>query len=379
MHKSAAAFLTLLIPCFPALAAMPSNPPELKPIASHDTPAWRAAKNFQHGVNLGNWLEAPPGEDWGVSIAQEDFQRIKAEGFDHVRIPMGWHHYVGPAPDFIISPQFFARADWAVTNALDNGLAVMLNIHHFHELDADPVGTTPEFLAIWRQIAGHYAAFPPKLAFELDNEPHDKATTALMNPIYAQAIRKIRASNPSRTIFAEPGHWGSIDELKNLVLPPDDNIIVSIHCYEPFYFTHQGATWVGPDVKQTGVIFPGPPKVPLVPDPNLHLKPHVLKWFQGYNSLPAETNPSGPAAFRDKLRFCREWSEYYGRPVHLGEFGANEKVDVPSRVNFYRAMRQEAEADGLGWCIWDWSAGFHYWDVKRNRPVPGLHDALLGR
>ncbi len=139
-----------------------------------------------------------------------------------------------------------------------NKLAVMINIHHFNALDQDPSGATEEFLAIWRQVAAHYQYFPKPLAFELDNEPHDQATTALMNPIYAQAIAEIRKTNPRRTIFVEPGGWGSIGELKNLVLPADDNVIVSAHCYDPFYFTHQGATWTGGQTPVTGIVFPRP-------------------------------------------------------------------------------------------------------------------------
>ena len=98
-----------------------------------------------------------------------------------------------------------------------------------------------------------------------------------MNPIYARAIAEIRRTNPQRTIFVEPGGWGSIDELKNLVLPPDDNVIVSVHCYDPFYFTHQGATWTGGQTPVTGIVFPGPPAQPLVPDPKLHLKNYQLR------------------------------------------------------------------------------------------------------
>jgi endoglucanase len=361
----------------PAFA--PANPPELRPLTNHASPAYRAAKLFRHGVNLGNYLEAPPGKDWGVSVSAGEFAAMKREGFDHVRVPVGWHHYAGPTPDYTLSPEIFARADFVVTNALASGLAVMINIHHFNELDKDPAATADEFVKIWQQVAAHYKIFPTTLAFELDNEPHDRATTALMNPIYARAIAAIRVSNPQRTIFAEPGHWGSIDELKNLVLPPDDNVIVSVHCYEPFYFTHQGATWAGPDPKQTGIVFPGPPAQPLVPDARLNLNPWVLGWIKKYNTLPTNQNPSSPFAFAGKLNYARAWSDYYGRPVHLGEFGAFTKADAQSRANFYAAMRRTAEELHIGWCIWDWSAGFRYWDKAENRALPGMHGALFGQ
>jgi hypothetical protein len=82
------------------------------------------------------------------------------------------------------------------------------------------------------------------VAFEFINEPKDAATTTVLNPIYAEAIRQIRVSNPSRTLFVGPGQWNSINELSNLRLPDDDeNLIVTVHCYDPFLFTHQGACW----------------------------------------------------------------------------------------------------------------------------------------
>ena len=228
----------------------------MTPIKSHDTPAYRQAKLFLHGVNLADYLEANRRSRY-VQISAEEFAQMKKEGFDHLRVPIGWHQYAGPAPDFALEPEIFSLADFCVTNALNNQLAVLINIHHFNALDRDPTNATPEFLAIWRQVAGHYKHFPVQLAFELDNEPHDNATTALMNPIYAQTIAQIRQTNPNRTIFVEPGGWGSPAGLKELVLPPDDNVIVSVHCYDPFYFTHQGATWTSGETPVTGVVFPG--------------------------------------------------------------------------------------------------------------------------
>jgi endoglucanase len=359
-------------------AFTPSNPPAMQPVKNHDSPAYRAAKLFQHGVNLGNYLEVPPGQKWAVTVSADDFAAMKREGFDHVRVPVGWQHYAGPAPDFTLSPAIFSRVDFVVTNALADGLAVMINIHHFDALDENPGATTAEFLKIWRQVAAHYRKFPNRLAFELDNEPHASATTAVMNPIYARAIAEIRKTNPKRTLFVEPGNWGSIDELKNLVLPPDDNVIVSVHCYDPFYFTHQGATWTGGATPVTGIVFPGPPARPLVPATDLHLKNGLLDWIEKYNTLPADKNPSSPLAFTGKLNYAGAWSDYYGRPVHLGEFGADTKADENSRANFYSAMRRAAEHLRIGWCIWDWSAGFRYWNPAEHRALPGMHTALFG-
>ena len=354
----------------------PANPPAMLVITNHHTPAYAAAKNFQRGANLGDYLEAG---HWGVSVDASEFAAMQREGFDHVRVPIGWHRYAGAAPDFTLSPEIFSKVDFVVTNSLSNHLAVMINIHHFDTLDKDPVAATDEFIKIWRQIAVRYKNFPAQLAFELDNEPHDNATTALMNPIYAQAIAAIRETNPQRTLVVEPGGWGGIGELKNLVLPTDDNIIVSTHCYEPFHFTHQGASWVGPDFKQTGIHFPGPPDKPLVPDASLNPNPWVVKWIEKYNSLPAEKNPSSAAAFAAKLKYLHAWSDFYGRPVHLGEFGAIISADAPSRANFYAAFRQTAEKENLGWCLWDWSANFRYWDRQNKSALPGMHAALFGK
>lgn len=354
----------------------PKNPPAIKPLAGLDTPAHRTAKLFLRGVNLGDHLEAP--RKWGgVEVRAEEFTRMKEEGFDHVRVPVGWHQYCGPGPEYKLEPEIFERVDFAVSNALKNKLAVMINLHHFRRMDTNPAAATAQFSAIWRQVAAHYRDYPDTLVFELLNEPHNQATTALMNPIYARVIAEIRETNPRRTLVAEPGGWGSVSELNNLVLPPDDNLLVSVHCYEPFFFTHQGASWTGADFRQTGIIFPGPPCEPLKPDLKLEPKPWVLQRLEKYNSLPAEKNPSSASAFTGKLQFIRAWSEHYGRPVYLGEFGAIIKADSASRARFYSAFRHAAETNGIGWCIWDWSANFRYWDKAANAPQPGMREALF--
>jgi endoglucanase len=353
---------------------------DMKPIASRKTPAHLAARRFLRGANLGNGLESPPGQDWGGHYTPDDLRLMRTEGFDHVRIPVGWHHYTGPGPEFLIQPEIFARADRLVNAGLREGLGVIINIHHFDDFTSHPSEQTARLLAIWRQVARHYAQAPEGLTFELLNEPRDAATTEVINPIFAQAIRQVRQIAPGRTIFVGPGRWNSIAELPKLRLPDDDqNLIVTVHNYDPFLFTHQGADWAGPDTKVTGILFPGPPARPLVADPNLKVNSWVLGWIKEYNTEPTATNPSSPRAFQGLIDQAREWSDYYGRPIHVGEFGCFTKADPISRAHYYRAFREAAEKAGFGWAIWDWNAGFHYWNDKTGKPEPGMHEALFGK
>ncbi len=362
-----------------ARAVRPEDLIEMKRLNSRTTPAHLAARRFRRGANLGNGLEAPPGQNWGGHYTPQDLRIMHAEGFDHVRIPAGWHNYTGPGPKFRIRPEFFARVDELANAGLGEGLAVLINIHHFDDFTTNPKEQSPRFLDIWRQIAEHYSRAPEGLALELLNEPKDAATTEVINPIFAEAIREIRRIDPKRTIFLGPSKWNSIAELPKLQLPDDDdNLVVTVHNYDPFYFTHQGANWAGPDTKVTGILFPGPPAKPLSPDPSLKVNKWVLDWIKAYNTQPTATNPSSPHAFLGAVDQAREWSEYYGRPIHVGEFGCFTTAEPVSRANYYRAFREAGEKAGFGWAIWDWKAGFHYWNAKTNKAEPGMHDALFG-
>ncbi len=361
-----------------ARAAVPNPYPDMARITTTNTPAHLAARHFRRGINLSGYLDAPPHTWGGSGFTTADFDHIRDEGFDHVRIPIGWNFYAGGAPDFALGPRIFAKVDFLVTNALAHGLAAIINIHNWDQFATNALSNPKEFDALWRQIAEHYAAFPPELAFELMNEPFGRgSSTEILNPIYAEAIRQIRMTNPNRTIFVGASHWNAISELGALRLPDDDsNIIVTVHCYDPFYFTHQGATWPGPQTATVGIVFPGPPATPVVPAAGIG--PGASNWIANYNTYPADANPSSPLAFEAEMQDAQEWSQYYGRPIHVGEFGAYTTSDPASRARFLRAIRTTMERDGLGWAMWDWNSGFHYWDPQTGQPAPGLRDALFG-
>jgi endoglucanase len=361
---------------FYARAHVPSSFVEMQRVSDPNTPAHRAALRYARGINFGNSLEMAPGSGGTLVYDNRDYALARGEGFDHVRLPVGWHHYTGPAPNYTLDATIFTKVDAQIGFALANGLGMIIDWHNFDALSGDFAANTNEFLSVWRQIAARYAGRPAALAFELISEPFGKATTALLNGLYAETLRQIRPSHPERIVFLSPSAYNGIDELTGLLLPDhDQHLIATVHEYNPFYFTHQGASWAGPDPSTLGVLYPGPPATPLQPDPRA-TNPWVKSWFEFYNSQPTENNPSSPLAFRGRLQRARRWAEWFGRPVHVGEFGCFETADAQARLRFYRDIRETMDAEGLGWAMWDWKAGFHY--QKNGLPdPPGMREAIF--
>ncbi len=359
-------------------AAIPDNYEDQPRIFDDDTPAHRASHRFMRGVNLGNVFEAAAGQDWGGGpILAEDLDAIREQGFDHVRIPVRWNAHTGPAPDYAISNAILTQVDSVVTGLLARGMNARVNLHHFEAFYEAPALWTNKLYAIWDQLAVYFEGYPEGLAFEILNEPHDQATTAVMNEVYAHLLPRLRTNHPDRTLFVAPGNWNSSGELTSLRLPAtDSNLIVQVHVYEPFLFTHQGATWTGTGKSTTNVVFPGPPPAPVEPHPSAS-EPWIHDWFHAYNTLPLELNPGSSNAFTSILRIAREWSDYYGRPVHVGEFGAFSTADAVSRARYYREIRETMDRLGIGWAMWDWKAGFYYWDRHQNQPGAGMRDAMF--
>jgi endoglucanase len=319
-------------PTAPAQEAEPMQPTP----ARHTDPAFAMNARLGRGVNLGNALEAPREGAWGVVIKEEFFPLIKEKGFQSVRVPIKWSARAGKSAPYTIDPKFFERIDWVVENALKNDLLVIINIHHFDEINADPQGQREFLLALWEQIGEHYKDAPETVLFELLNEPNGaRFTAAVWNKLAADTLAVVRKTNPERFVIIGPVNWNSVDYLNSLRLPEEDRrLIATFHYYNPFHFTHQGAEWnEGAD-----------------------------KWLgTTWDSSSREKADVG----RDMDKAVR-WSEQYNRPIYMGEFGAYSKADMASRARWTEHVAREAEARGFSWAYWEFCAGFgiYHADIK---------------
>jgi len=337
-----------------------------------------AAGYFRRGINLGNRLEAPNEGEWGGTILASDFPFIAARGFDHVRIPVRFSGHAAGSSPYTLDATFLARVDTVIDQALSADLAVILDMHAYEELALDPNGQRERFVALWTQLAERYRELPETVAFELLNEPYDQLDSA-WNSLLAEAVAAVRATNPRRLLVIDAVYWADPSRLDVLTLPDDANLLVAIHLYEPKLFSFQGQSWMGAEFQTTGVVFPGPPATPIVPVQAAQEAAWAADWFEGYNTLPAAQNPSGPATIDAQIALIEAYRTSRGRTVYNGEWGPQDGGDDDSRARLIVTVRERCESAGIGWAIWEDPQNMSLFDSAAGTWNTRLVDALLPR
>ncbi len=300
------------------------------------------------GINLGNALEAPKEGDWGVVLQADYFRLIKEAGFTHVRLPVSWSTHAGAEPPYTLEPAFVERVEWALKQARANGLAVVLNMHHYGEMEENPGAHTERFLSMWKQISEHFANQPEDVAFEIYNEPAKKMDADKWNAMFDRALNIVRATNPHRCVVVGPVNWNSIDQLQSLQLPADKNLLVTVHYYSPIHFTHQGASWIGAESNA---------------------------WL-GTTWTGAEKETAELSSDFDK---AYNWGHEHDLPLYLGEFGAFSKAAMDSRARWTKAVLTEAQKRNMSTAYWEFCSGFGAYDPETRQWREPILKALQTR
>jgi len=306
--------------------------------------AFTQNQRLGRGVNVLGYDPIWRSRDQGRFKA-EYFQKLREAGFNSLRVNLHAFRHMNATNSFTLRKSWFEVVDWTLQQAQAQGLMVILDLHEYNVLGADPAANREKFLAFWRQISERFASAPTSVMFEILNEPNKNLTPALWNEYLREALAIIREKNPDRTVIIGPAFWNSIDHLDELELPESDrNLIVTVHYYLPMAFTHQGASWTGQQDK-LGVDWAGAPED--VGQINKHF---------------------------DKVA---TWAKAHHRPIFLGEFGAYEKAAMDARERYVSSVTRAAETRGWSWAYWQFDSDFILYDVKREAWVEPIRRALV--
>ena len=310
--------------------------------------AFEINEKLGRGINYGNMFEAPTETAWGNQWKPEYAGIIADLGFNHVRIPIRWepaNRSMATAP-YTITSTFLNRIKQVVDSALNNGLYAIINMHHHDVLFENPDAQKERFLAQWKQISEFFSDYPDSLLFEILNEPHGELTPAKWNVFLNDALATIREDSPERIVLIGTAEWGGLGGLPSLELPDDENIILTVHYYNPFQFTHQGAEWSG----------------------------EQSQGWLGTKWLDTETERD---VMRQDFAPLKAYELQNNIPIHIGEFGAYSKADIKSREKWTTFLSRYLEELGWSWAYWEFSAGFGIYNPATKTLLEPLVDALL--
>ena len=340
------------------------------------------------GFNLGNtfdaYLDPGPANEmdtetcWHHTYTTEQMIKdIHSYGFDTIRIPVSWHNHVDD--EINISQKWLDRVNEVVDWAIDDGMYVIINIHHDNHQEAK--GFYPDFAhrdqsvryisRIWEQLSERFKDYDEHLIFESMNEPRLVGHTNewWIDPENADCIDSIKCINELNQVFVDtvrgtggnntnrylmcPGYDASPDGALNrdFVLPTDPaapdvsyndgHILVAVHAYIPYDFALE---------------YPG------------------ISDFDASNADSTRDLDT----FMNSLYTKLIKNNY---PVVIGEFGCRDKNgNLQDRVDFSAYYVRNARARGMACFWWDNNAfkgdGELFGIYDRNNPDASNFDII---
>ncbi len=325
----------------------------------HDISSEELVLKMETGWNLGNTLDANASADlssetsWGQpQTTKEMIDGIAAAGFKTIRIPVSWSNHL-EAKNRIIDPKWMKRVKEIVDWAIEDGLFVIINIHHDNYSSPSGIsygdGFYPNMVcwnesmlfikSVWSQISKTFNNdYDEHLIFEVMNEPrlrghaHEwwvsagcndcKYGVQVLNKLNQLAVDTIRSSggNNEKRFIMIPGIAASPHSVLDSAAfkMPDDNLshgkkqrlILSVHMYTPYSFAMEA--------------------------------PGDLTFEKKHKSEIDGT-------FAD----LNEKYIQKGIPVVIGEYGATNKNNLEERVKWFSYFISQSRRYGMCSILWD--------------------------
>lgn len=318
--------------------------------APNKLPRWK-------GFNLLDFFSPNPTPSHNPTT-EEHFKWMRDWGFDFVRLPIAYPHYLNidrsknivPNDVYKINPEAVDRIDALVNMAQQYNMHVSLNLHRapgycinagFHEpynLWKDKAAQDAFYFhwSMWAKKYKHVSS--QKISFDLVNEPsmredmndqHSRSGPVpgdIYRTVAERAAEAIRQENPGHLVIADGNNVGNtpIPEIKDL------NIGQSCRGYYPGAISHYKAPWANKDIHN-------------LPNP---------KWpgqmgNQYYNKASLENY------YKPWIALMQE-----GVGVHCGECGCWNKTPHSVFMAWFTDVLDVLKTAGIGFAIWNFAGDF---------------------
>ncbi len=307
---------------------------------------------------------------------------LRRDGFTHVRLPLRSDSVIPRFAAPAVTAEALDDLDAALDLLLGRGFAVSVDMHGGDGLAGlyrrDPAAALAALTEGWAVLARRIRPRPPSRVFaELLNEP--PTSDDLWRPQAEALAASVRSTLPETTLLVGPAPFERVEALTSWRPLVDRNVVYVCHYYDPMDFTHQGADWgaASPYRYLAAVRFPArlsdAPVQRILAGLRRDGHADVARSFE-----EALAEPWSVERVQGQFAPVGDWARRHGVPVLLNEFGVlRGKAPTADRLLWLAVVRRAAEANGIGWTVWDFDQGFAL--VVDGRPDPGVVEALRGR
>lgn len=347
-------------------------------------------KYLTKGMNFASWAEADKiksanPKDWKYNEATIKLQAN--QGIQGIRFPIDLDQYVvdrlnvlsGKNKKIEIEPLLYTLLDSMNVWTKRHGLSLTVDYHAYDGSYSRAASKDPKFRSavssLWRIVAEHFIAEKREdLFFELTNEPGlslaegEFIDQADWNILAQQMIDSIRKVDKTRPIIFGDTKWYSLDELvKNKPLK-DNYVIYSFHMYDPFVFSHQGASWTNMGTMKN-VPFPYSPERWSTEYRDFGIVDGTPGWVK--DQMKNYYKEGNKQFIKNRLAKVKNWAYDYKVPLICNEWGALANTAKIEDLNaYFKTMGEIFQEMDISWQVW-----FGIMDSE-NKLLPGMAEAL---
>ena len=307
-----------------------------------------------HEKVLGGWLSQCDYSQDRLDnfIKEEDIAKIKSWGLDHVRVPVDYNIFQNEDGSLIQTG--FDCVQRCIDWCGKYGLNMILDLHKTRGFSFDKYHGEKNFFndenlqqlfyGLWEEFAKRYVKYQDRVAFELLNEVTEPSYIDAWNAISNKAISVIRKYSKDISIIVGSYWNNSLDSMKYLADPADENIVYTFHFYDPLIFTHQGAYWVDEMPRDLKLAYPEKLSVYKEKTNEIGLN---LQDFQHISD-----GMIGAQYFEERMSEAKRVAEERNVAVYCGEYGVIELADAQFALNWYRDICTAFDKYGFGRAAW---------------------------
>lgn len=314
-------------------------------------PAFQKELNqkFKAGVNISYYENYWKKEDYLLTNYKKVINKVILAdqlGFTSIRLPVEFDNFLDPGTNNISKKLIDELVE--IYSYVEKRHMNMIITYHYGSLfkKENKVKEVERIADMWSQFVFNFKGKGyDRLYFGLYNEPR----VSVEDWRYAknQLMKLLRPKDLDRYWIVGSTNYNGIDAIVQLKKIPNDNkIIYTFHFYQPYIFTHQGASW-DPDKTFLKILpYPyNPNEMPSAPD---RMMTRDMVYNYEHYSEKASQN-----FIAQRLKIVYDWMLDNQVPVICTETGTIATIPREYRNNYFKDVTYVMNWYGIPVMIWD--------------------------